>query len=89
MNQEDFAQQIALATVSQIKEGTIQEMNESAEAWVKRSRNLAKLWFDRQPSEIKLPEILSEEPAPSQEEIEAQQTVDHQLEVASRRRRQK
>lgn len=46
---EDFARQIAVATVGQIAEGTPEQMNRSAEAWASRSRNLAKLWASKTP----------------------------------------
>jgi len=47
---EDFSQRIAVALVSLIKfEGTPQEMDASAQAWVSRSRNLAKLWASKVP----------------------------------------
>jgi hypothetical protein len=48
---ENLSLLIALKLVPQIKMGgTPEEMNQSAEAWVSRSRNLAKLWVARAPT---------------------------------------
>lgn len=79
---EQFAQQIAVALAPLIKfEGTPEEMNQSALAWVSRSRNLAKLWASKKPITLEFPDAPGITAAiaknvPSSEEAEHEPTLE-------------
>src|SRR6516164_8935646 len=91
---ENLSLLIALKLVPQIKmEGTPEEMNQSAEAWVSRSRNLAKLWVARAPIQQSSSVNFLEEREPTLEELgqqnasEDEQLVAQHLQQQSRKRR--
>jgi hypothetical protein len=94
---ENLSLLIALKLVPQIKmDGSPEEMNQSAEAWVSRSRNLAKLWVARTPNaphDIVLDPVIAEDPEPTLEELgqqnasEDEQLVAQHLQQQGRKRR--